>query len=165
MAARDELRLADGARAAAPPRTPGQTSAWLGWFDGSAQPNPGHCGIGALLTGPVGARLEISRPAGYGNSSEAEYRALIALLAAAVEHGAHDLTIYGDSKVVIDDLNGSFAAAAVSLLAYRASALGLIAQLRQVTLRWIPRHKNGAADALSQLAARRADTKDGHDEP
>lgn len=164
VAARDALRIADGLRGAAPARKPGQPSAWHGWFDGSAHPNPGHCGIGALLTGPAGARIEISRPAGYGNSSEAEYRALIALLQAAVECGAHDLTVYGDSKVVIDDLNGPFAAAAVSLLDCRASALGLLAQLREVTLRWIPRHKNGAADALSQLAAGRLDTTDSQDE-
>jgi hypothetical protein len=28
-----------------------------------------------------------------------------------------------------------------------------MARLRQVTLRWIPRHKNAAADALSQRAS------------
>jgi hypothetical protein len=38
--------------------------------------------------GPDGELVEISQPAGYGNSSEAEYRALIALLEAAVAHGA-----------------------------------------------------------------------------
>jgi ribonuclease HI len=107
-----------------------------------------------LLRGPGGEVVEISRAAGYGNSSEAEYRALIALLETAVACGAHGLSIYGDSKVVIDDINGPFAGAVVSLLECRASALALIAQLRDVSLRWIPRHKNSEADALSQRAAR-----------
>jgi ribonuclease HI len=155
LAARDALRAADDARAAAVARLPsGRPAGWRAWFDGSAHPNPGNCGIGALLRGPGGEVVEISRAAGYGNSSEAEYRALIALLETAVACGAHGLSIYGDSKVVIDDINGPFAGAVVSLLECRASALALIAQLRDVSLRWIPRHKNGEADALSQRAAR-----------
>ena len=154
LAARAAALAADQARSATLPRQDGKPTAWRAWFDGSAHPNPGDCGIGALLLGPGGERIEISRAAGYGNSSEAEYRALIALLEAAVDCGAHGLTVHGDSKVVIDDLNGSFADAAESLQECRSAALGLIAQLNDVTLRWIPRHKNSEADALSQRASR-----------
>jgi ribonuclease HI len=169
LSARAALQAADAARAAAlgQRRHDSKTTAWRAWFDGSAHPNPGNCGIGALLIGPAGQRIEISRAAGYGNSSEAEYRALIALLEAAVACGAHGLTVFGDSKVVIDDLNGSFADAAVSLQDCRAAALALIARLGDVTLRWIPRHKNSEADALSQRAGRThpTDTTDTIDEP
>ena len=155
LTARDALRVADAARAAAIARQAvGQPPAWRGWFDGSAHPNPGECGIGALLKGPGGEHVEISRAAGYGNSSEAEYRALVALLEAALDCGAHGLIIYGDSKVVIDDINGRFADAVVSLLDCRAQALALMARLPEVSVRWIARHKNGAADALSQRAGR-----------
>ncbi|MDB5910131.1 MAG: hypothetical protein JWP34_4245 [Massilia sp.] len=149
-AARDAERAVNLARRKS--RHDGPPTAWRAWFDGSAHPNPGECGIGALLTGPADQRIEISRAAGYGNSSEAEYRALIALLEAAVQAGAHDITIYGDSKVVIDDFNGNDAAAAPSLGELRRSALGLSRRLRGCALRWIPRHKNTEADALSQLA-------------
>jgi ribonuclease HI len=123
---------------------------WRAWFDGSAHPNPGRCGIGALLLGPAGERVEIAQAAGYGNSSEAEYRALIALLQAAVTAGAHGLTIYGDSRVVIDDIALPPQRSAQSLLSLHAEVHALLAQLRDVRLRWIPRHKNSAADALSQ---------------
>ena len=133
-------------------RHDGPPSAWRAWFDGSAHPNPGRCGIGAVLTGPFGERVEISRAAGYGNSSEAEYRALIAVLEAALHAGARGLTVHGDSRVVIDDVNGPDGAAASSLRAYRAQALDLLGQLDEVCVRWLPRHKNGAADALSQRA-------------
>jgi ribonuclease HI len=128
----------------------GAPTPWRAWFDGSAHPNPGRCGIGGVLKGPEGEVIEFSRPAGYGNSSEAEYLALIALLEAAVRSGSHQLTIYGDSKVVVDDVNGPEHAAAQSLLPYRRAARILLAQLREVTLRWIPRHKNLEADHLSQ---------------
>jgi ribonuclease HI len=165
LAERQALQAADAARAATrsarkaaalavrQARHDGPTTDWRAWFDGSAHPNPGRCGIGALLTGPNGERIEISQPAGYGNSSEAEYRALIALLEAAVRDAAHGLTIYGDSRVVVDDMNGADDAGAPSLAGYRLAAHGLLAQLRGVTLRWIPRHKNGLADALSQRGA------------
>lgn len=149
--ARDERKAALDARRKT--RHEGPPAAWRAWFDGSAHPNPGRCGIGGLLRGPGGADIEISRAAGYGNSSEAEYQALIAVLAAAVDGGADDIVIYGDSRVVIDDMNGPALYAAPSLAEYRSAAHGLLAQLRGVTLRWIPRHKNAAADALSQRAA------------
>lgn len=130
----------------------GAATPWRAWFDGSAHPNPGRCGIGAVLSGPAGERIELSQAAGYGNSSEAEYRALIAVLKAAVRHKVSGLTVYGDSQGVIEDVNGSDAGSAVSLKPYRDQARALMACLDGVTLRWLPRHKNHEADALSQRA-------------
>ena len=140
------------ALAARQQRHDGPVTPWRAWFDGSAHPNPGRCGIGALLTGPAEERIEISRPAGYGNSSEAEYQALIALLEAAVRAGASGLTIYGDSQVVINDVGAAPGGQAPALRELRQAAVALIAQLNDVALRWIPRHKNPEADALSQRA-------------
>jgi len=154
-AARAAARIADkaAANAARMTRHDGTPTPWRAWFDGSARPNPGRCGIGALLTGPRAERIEISEPAGYGNSSEAEYRALIAVLESALRAGARGLSIYGDSQVVINDVTGADAAAAPSLAGLRTQARALIGQLGGVALRWIPRHKNGEADALSRRAA------------
>lgn len=132
-------------------RHDGAATPWRAWFDGSAHPNPGQCGIGAVLEGPNGARVEIAEPAGYGSSSEAEYAALLAVLAAAVRMQARTLTVYGDSRVVIDDASG-VAKPAPSLSDQRARAQALLAQLGNVVLRWIPREKNGIADQLSQRA-------------
>lgn len=134
-------------------RHSGQPGTWRAWFDGSAHPNPGRCGLGALLLGPEGQRIALSQDGGYGNSSEAEYQALLMLLAAARDAGAQELTVFGDSQVVINDVKGSPGAAAPSLAHLRSAALGLMAQLPGVALHWLPRHKNGEADALSQRAA------------
>jgi ribonuclease HI len=132
---------------------PGAATAWRAWFDGSAHPNPGRIGIGALLAGPGGEQVEISRRAGHGNSGQAEYRALIALLEAAVALRPAELLVYGDSQVVIDDVNRRGARPASGLEGERGRVDALIAQLGKVSLRWIPRHKNGAADRLSQQGA------------
>ncbi|MFK3740585.1 ribonuclease HI family protein [Massilia sp. TN1-12] len=151
--ARIALRAAAKARRDA--RHAGRPTAWRAWFDGSARPNPGRCGIGALLTGPGGFSVEIARDVGHGNSSEAEYAALVAVLEAALAHGAADLTVYGDSRVVIDDVAAPDAMAAPVLAPWRTRAQALLARLPQATLRWVPRHKNLDADALSQRALER----------
>lgn len=134
-------------------REPAAGVGWQAWFDGSATPNPGLIGIGALLCGPDGERMEISRRAGHGGSSDAEYLALIAVLEAALAARATPLTVSGDSQVVIGDV-GAAGAAAKGMAAYRAHVRNLMAQIGAVTLRWVPRHRNGDADLLSQLAIR-----------
>lgn len=178
VAERLALREAESARAAARAqlrahakaerevRHAGQPSAWRAWFDGSARPNPGRCAIGVLLRGPDGRNIELSLPAGHGDSSVAEYRALIALLEAALAQGADDLTIYGDSQVVIGDVGAPDVYAAPALRAYRDDARALLARIERVSLRWVPRHKNALADALSQraLAPSPSEHTDAHDD-
>ena len=144
-------RQADAAAARLRSTAPGP-AAWRAWFDGSARPNPGRCGLGGVLLGPAGQRIELSLDGGHGNSSEAEYRALIAVLRAALEHGAQSPVVAGDSQVVIDDVNGPDCAGAPALQLHREQARALLARLPGATLRWIPRHKNLEADALSQRA-------------
>lgn len=145
------------ARAARVARHDGPPNPWRAWFDGSAHPNPGRCGIGGLLLGPGGERIELSQYAGHGNSSEAEYQALVAVLTAAHGAGAQGLTVYGDSRVVLDDVLATQGAPA--LAAWRAASQAWIEQLGNVALCWVPRHKNDAADALSQRAVRASDTE------
>lgn len=153
QALRRQASAAARARRAAPAGA--GEPAWRAWFDGSARPNPGRCGLGAVLEGPDGRRIELALDGGYGNSSQAEYRALVALLRAAVRHGAHDLVVQGDSQVVIDDVHAPDCASVPALRAYRREALELLARLPGARLRWIPRHRNLQADALSQRAVPR----------
>ena len=129
-------------------------SAWLAWFDGATHPNPGKMGIGGLLKNPDGDVVtNISFAAGQGDSSEAEYLALLAVLQAAVNAGSTKLIVYGDSRVVLDDVQTKTAGAPI-LDSHRKHARQLIAQLDEVTFIWIPRRKNGMADALSQQAVK-----------
>ncbi|MDR5854223.1 ribonuclease HI family protein [Caballeronia sp. LZ062] len=126
--------------------------AWIGWFDGSALPNPGRIGIGAVLKSPNGATLEITASAGHGDSSAAEYLALTALLEAAQREGASSLTVHGDSRVVIDDVHAADGACIRALAHHAARVRELIAQIGEVRLQWIPRARNAHADRLSRQA-------------
>jgi len=155
--ARRSARLQDRADKLIATKTARQAppGAWQAWFDGSAHPNPGRLGIGALLLGPDSERIEISQRAGHGNSGEAEYLALEALLQAALAARTPLLAVYGDSQVVIGDVAAGTGAGAKGLELHRERVLDLLAKLKesgQVTLHWVPRHRNGEADRLSQQA-------------
>lgn len=153
LAARRQVKIE--ARAAKSLQQQAPAHAWRAWFDGSAHPNPGRCGIGALLIAPDGRQFEISQDAGDGNSSDAEYLALIAVLEMALPLQPELLFVYGDSQVVIHDVLRTEIPAATCLQSYRSQARELLRQLPEVCLHWIPRHKNAFADALSQSASRR----------
>ncbi|MGZ3254750.1 MAG: ribonuclease HI family protein [Burkholderiaceae bacterium] len=125
-------------------------SAWLAWFDGATRPNPGKMGVGGLLKSPDGRTVEISFGAGHGDSNEAEYLALIAVLEEAVRIQPEKLVVYGDSRVVIDEMNSVTGIASNTLKDLSEQAKRLVAQLDTVSLHWTPRKQNAAADALSQ---------------
>lgn len=138
-------------------------TAWHGWFDGSALPNPGRLGIGGVLRAPDGSIRHISRAAGIGDGNAAEYLALIALLELAVSLQVARLILHGDSQVVIQDTSGQMPVRSPALAQSRAHAMRLMRQLASVELVWIPRARNKAADALARrgLATRHGDS----DEP
>jgi ribonuclease HI len=155
--AADALRRRAESRAARPGRARpadlrDDAVAWTGWFDGSAMPNPGRIGIGGVLKSPRGEMIEISETAGRGDSSAAEYLALIALLDVALKEGVRGLTIYGDSRVVIDDMGARAGEGIRSLDHYASRARELVAAIGDVTLQWIPRERNARADALTRRA-------------
>ena len=60
------------------PTPPAEEPRWLIWCDGSACPNPGRMGFGAVLRGPDGSTHTLSQ-AGHtsGCNNEAEARALL----------------------------------------------------------------------------------------
>jgi ribonuclease HI len=147
-----EIRRAERASEAKARKHPLDASGWRGWFDGSALPNPGRLGIGGVLIGPRGETVEISVAAGTGDSSAAEYLALIALLEAALREGADAVVIHGDSRVVIDDMNAPRDAGIRSLAHHAARARALVESIGDVRLQWIPRARNVHADELSRAA-------------
>lgn len=62
------------------------------------------------------------------------------------------MSIYGDSRVVIDDMLAPRDGGIRSLAHHATRARSLIAQIGVVNLQWIPRERNASADALSHRA-------------
>lgn len=126
---------------------------WNAWFDGATkESNPGLRGIGGVLKGPAGERIEISEEIGEGTNNEAEYAALMAVLDAAVEAKVENLIVYGDSQLVVRQVNGEWFIKAKELVPMCKTVLELKDQITNVTIRWIPREENTEADALSKKA-------------
>lgn len=126
---------------------------WQAWFDGSASPNPGAIGIGAVLLSPLTQRYEKSeRLAVGGCNNEAELRALCAVLELAVAAGAKRLLVRGDSDVTIRYVCGPETTAIAPLFSLVAHAQSWLARFEDVQLLWIPRHRNGEADRLARQA-------------
>ena len=140
--------------AVAPP--PPGPAEWQLWFDGSAQPNPGRLGLGAVLVGPGGERRDCSVLApGHGCNNEAELLALIAALQLAQQLDARCLTIRTDSQVLLEQLGPPLAKPARPIARLQAlfdSARLQMQSFDELVLQWVPRHRNTEADALARAA-------------
>lgn len=137
--------------AVAPP--PPGPAEWQLWFDGSAQPNPGRLGLGAVLVGPLGQRQDYSAQApGHGCNNEAELLALGKALELARQAGARHLVLRGDSDFAVRHLRGEAHTGVPRLLALIDETQALLARFASVRLEWVPRHRNPDADRLSRAA-------------
>lgn len=131
-----------------------QTTSWVVHCDGSALPNPGRMGLGALLISPDGSRHTLSVATHTtGCNNEAELRALIAALQALQQHGAQSLLVRSDSSILVEQLSGVKPAKPIARLsALFDEARALLQSFEQARLQWIPQHRNGEADALARAA-------------
>lgn len=126
---------------------------WQAWFDGSALPNPGKIGIGAVVLAPDGRRFEKSAALGvHGCNNQAELHALCAALELAHNAGAQHLLVRGDSDVAIRYVNGPDSTEIAPLQALVAQARERLRHFEEVQLSWVPRHRNGEADRLCRQA-------------
>lgn len=126
---------------------------WLAYCDGSAVPNPGRIGLGAVLTEPDGTRHTLSRAAHEnGCNNEAELRALLATLQELKSRGADTLLIHCDNSVVVEQVGNCTAKPIPRLASLFDEARALLNSFDQASLVWIPRHRNTEADALARAA-------------
>lgn len=126
---------------------------WLIYCDGSAIPNPGRMGLGAVWTAPDGTRHALSQVApGVGCNNEAEVRALMAALRALKLQGANDLRVHCDNSVVVAQVGSHTAKPIARLASLFDEARALLASFDSAQLVWIPGHRNAEADALARAA-------------
>ena len=106
---------------------------WVIHCDGSAIPNPGRMGLGAVLVAPDGTRHALSQAThATGCNNEAELHALVEQLATTTARLPPPI--------------------APRLEPLYAAARELLARFGQAQMQWIPRHRNGEADALARAA-------------
>jgi ribonuclease HI len=126
---------------------------WLVYCDGSAMPNPGRMGLGAVLIEPNGVRHTLSQATGAkGCNNEAELRALMAALRELQACGAASLLIHCDNSILVDQLGPGVAKPIARLASLFDEARTLLKSFEHAHLQWIPRHRNGEADELARAA-------------
>ncbi|MFN3439607.1 MAG: reverse transcriptase-like protein [Acidovorax sp.] len=133
------------------------TAHWLVYCDGSAVPNPGRMGLGAVLVGPDGVtQHHISEATTFtGCNNEAELRALLAALqwlARRVAATSTAVRVISDSSVLVAQLGAHAAPPIARLAPLFDEARGALQQFAHIDLQWVPRHRNGAADTLARAA-------------
>ena len=70
-----------------------------------------RAGVGIVIIIPEGIRLEHSFRLGFkASNNEAEYEALIVGLRTVLGMGVRDVEIYSDSRLVVNQVQGSFEA-------------------------------------------------------
>jgi ribonuclease HI len=132
-----------------------ETPTYLLRFDGSCRPNPGPMGVGytlealdAPLSDPplvrVGAQI------GRGTNNLAEYNALLHGLRHALRLGMWRLTVESDSRLLVNQIFGSYKVRDRYLARLHREALLLIDCFNRVDISHIRREENGAADELSR---------------
>jgi broad specificity phosphatase PhoE/ribonuclease HI len=122
--------------------------------DGGARGNPGPAGWGAVVrdadTGEV--LVERAEAIGTATNNVAEYRGVIAGLAAAADLAAANVEVRMDSKLVVEQMTGRWRIKHRGLRPLAAEAAGLVRRFDTVTWRWVPREKNRHADRLANQA-------------
>ena len=117
--------------------------------DGGARGNPGPAAYGYVLEAEDGTVLDARGEAiGVATNNVAEYRALLAGLAKAVELGLRDVEVVSDSELLVKQMRGEYKIKNEALreLAYEAERLE--DRLGRVTYVAVRREHNELADRL-----------------
>jgi ribonuclease HI len=128
---------------------------WIMYFDSAL--NLEGAGVSVLLISPQGEQLKYILQIHYKASNNgAEYEALIHGLRIAVSLGIKRVLAFGDSKVVIEQVNKEWDCVKDTMNAYCAEIRKLESHFEGIEFQHMLRNNNVAADVLSKLGSRRA---------
>jgi ribonuclease HI len=124
------------------------------FIDGAARGNPGPAGAGVYVESerdrPV---LEFWEPLGNTTNNVAEYRALLLALERAEEAGADSVEIRSDSRLLVEQMHGTFKMRAEHLKPLLAESVLRAKRFRTFSITHIPREQNMKADRLANKGA------------
>jgi ribonuclease HI len=126
-------------------------------FDGASKGNPGIGGSAAVCYQPSSSKSVVITLF-HGNNihvtnNYAEYYGLILGLKFALKNGYKNICIQGDSKLVIEQVFGTWKTKNKSLIPINKEAKDIINKINgTVTGKWIPRQQNSEADHYSNVA-------------
>jgi probable phosphoglycerate mutase len=122
------------------------------YFDGGARSNPGPAGYGVYIVDDGGNVLaELSGSLGNTTNNIAEYNGLIAALQWAVDNKVTQITIKGDSLLIVEQMRGNYKVKNEGLRPLHMQARMLVMQIGDVKFEHVRRELNKEADRLSNV--------------
>jgi ribonuclease HI len=117
--------------------------------DGGSRGNPGPAAYAFVLEAEDGTVLDARGEAiGVATNNVAEYAALVAGLARAVEVGVDELEVISDSELLVKQMRGEYRVKNRALQDLFLDASGHARKLRRVTYTAVRREHNELADSL-----------------
>nr|GFA85528.1 reverse transcriptase domain-containing protein [Tanacetum cinerariifolium] len=111
-------------------------------------------GAGLILTNPDGVEFTYALRFQFAASNNAaEYEALIAGLRIATQMGVKNIQANVDSKLVANQVLGTYVAKEDNMTKYLEIAKCLVSGFKIFSISQVPRSKNKKADALSKIAS------------
>jgi ribonuclease HI len=142
------------------PDNPETAEVWRMYFDGSLKLQ--GAGVGILFIAPGGEQLKYALQLLFSASNNAaEYEALIHGLNIAISLGIKRLMVYGDSLVVISQINKEWDCLNDSMGKYCTVVRKLEDKFEGLEFHHVERDRNAAADALSKLGFSRTQVPPG----
>jgi len=124
------------------------------YFDGAADPNPGNASFGfSHMFQNETKNVEISFSCGYigvTTNNVAEYTALLKSLEYCKLNDIKDANIFGDSLLVVNQMNGKWKTKSENLARFQKLCKSLADELR-ANIYWVSREENIRADYLSKV--------------
>ncbi|GJY50302.1 reverse transcriptase domain-containing protein [Tanacetum coccineum] len=125
---------------------------WTLFTDGSSCID--GSGAGLILTSPEGTEFTYALRFQFtASNNEAEYEALIAGLRIATQMGVRNVHVSVDSKLVANQVLGTYVAKEENMVKYLEKTKSLISGFANFSISQVPRSKNKKADALSKIAS------------
>lgn len=123
------------------------------YADGASRGNPGPAAIGVVVCDPAGNKVHTaSKALGRATNNQAEYKAAIAGLEAALGLGARQVELRMDSELVTRQLSGRYRVRNPRLIPLHKRLLDLRTRFDKVSIRHVPRGENALADRLANQA-------------
>lgn len=130
------------------------------YCDGGARGNPGPGAIGVVFKDEKGKLVKtLFKTIGLVTNNEAEYRAVIEMLAQLKNQQFTAAFVYLDSRLVVEQLNGRFRVKEPRLQELILKVRSLEVEIgKKITYHTIKREQNQTADRLVNLALDRANS-------
>jgi len=117
--------------------------------DGGARGNPGPAAIAAVVADADGEVLhEASETIGRATNNVAEYKALILGIDRALQLGASELDLVGDSELIVKQVQGKYKVKDAGLKPLHAEVRRRLADVGEWSIRHVRRELNAEADRL-----------------